>query len=457
MKIEMFKDALKYPFTGWKSFLILGIIIVCNTLKYSLQSLGLSMLLLTGLSSFSLIFALFIYGYGIRILKSSLTGYDELPVFESWMEMFKDGIKAIVAAVGYTIPLILILGVGSLLLGFVAGHIGTNIIMVYLSIFLIILFLYLILVFPIYLMALANMAFYDDWNAAFDFSEVFSKISRIGWRNFFAWYIIIILIFLALIFAFGEIGVFFNLISLKIVGTLLTQLILLPYMTIFMFRSVALFYSSENYGYLVCEKCGGYYKLQPGESPEDFSDMCECGGKLKFVQELNDKSKNNKKSQKQNFKDNLTSLLSNKRNLAIIGFLIVVICVIGFTSTQKTVVTNSTLVGTYNISDIGNDPYGTVVTIPQGTTNIKIEYNLSWTPVSHGTNGIIIDGYNTNVTTGSSLTQLNGNVIYNKAFQLHKDQNKTGTLNLDGSSIKCLVISQNGLNGTIKIYACKKN
>ncbi len=32
-------------------------------------------------------------------------------------------------------------------------------------------------------------------------------------------------------------------------------------------------------GYLRCEKCGGYYELQEGESPEDFEE-CECGGKL---------------------------------------------------------------------------------------------------------------------------------------------------------------------------------
>lgn len=32
--------------------------------------------------------------------------------------------------------------------------------------------------------------------------------------------------------------------------------------------------------YLICDKCGGYYELQEGESPEDF-DVCQCGGKLK--------------------------------------------------------------------------------------------------------------------------------------------------------------------------------
>ncbi|AEG17290.1 hypothetical protein [Methanobacterium paludis] len=34
-------------------------------------------------------------------------------------------------------------------------------------------------------------------------------------------------------------------------------------------------------GYLICKKCGGYYELQPGESPEDF-DSCQCGGKLEY-------------------------------------------------------------------------------------------------------------------------------------------------------------------------------
>jgi len=38
-------------------------------------------------------------------------------------------------------------------------------------------------------------------------------------------------------------------------------------------------------GYLKCEKCGGYYELQEGESPEDF-DVCECGGELKHVKTI---------------------------------------------------------------------------------------------------------------------------------------------------------------------------
>lgn len=41
-------------------------------------------------------------------------------------------------------------------------------------------------------------------------------------------------------------------------------------------------------GYLVCDACGGYYELQEGEKPEDYSDECECGGKLHYQESLED-------------------------------------------------------------------------------------------------------------------------------------------------------------------------
>lgn len=40
--------------------------------------------------------------------------------------------------------------------------------------------------------------------------------------------------------------------------------------------------------YLICEQCGGYYELREGEKVEDFSDECECGGKLYYAESLQD-------------------------------------------------------------------------------------------------------------------------------------------------------------------------
>lgn len=39
-------------------------------------------------------------------------------------------------------------------------------------------------------------------------------------------------------------------------------------------------------GYLVCTDCKGYYELQPGEKPEDFTINCTCGGELAYVKNL---------------------------------------------------------------------------------------------------------------------------------------------------------------------------
>ena len=46
-------------------------------------------------------------------------------------------------------------------------------------------------------------------------------------------------------------------------------------------------------GYVICEKCGGYYKLEKGESFEDF-DRCQCGGSLKYVKSIQKRKKKQK-------------------------------------------------------------------------------------------------------------------------------------------------------------------
>ena len=46
-------------------------------------------------------------------------------------------------------------------------------------------------------------------------------------------------------------------------------------------------YQDDN-GYLICEKCKRYYQLKTGESPEDFTDECECGGKLQYSETLDE-------------------------------------------------------------------------------------------------------------------------------------------------------------------------
>jgi hypothetical protein len=39
-------------------------------------------------------------------------------------------------------------------------------------------------------------------------------------------------------------------------------------------------------GYLICVKCKSYYKLQSGESAKNFVGKCDCGGKYRYVENL---------------------------------------------------------------------------------------------------------------------------------------------------------------------------
>ncbi len=48
--------------------------------------------------------------------------------------------------------------------------------------------------------------------------------------------------------------------------------------------------------YLICNKCGKCYKLQPGESPEDFYLTCDCSGELKPYNNLDDYHNNRSKN-----------------------------------------------------------------------------------------------------------------------------------------------------------------
>ena len=79
-------------------------------------------------------------------------------------------------------------------------------------------------------------------------------------------------------------------------------------------------FHNENRGYVYCEKCGGYYKLQDGESPEDF-DTCQCGGKLKYADNINEviKAENADSSSKviklQNINNKCMNCGSTKLNL----------------------------------------------------------------------------------------------------------------------------------------------
>ena len=104
-------------------------------------------------------------------------------------------------------------------------------------------------------MAIANMANHEsDIRAAFKFIQIFSKIGNIGWRKLIIWYLITGIVFLILTGIWIVIFTFIITLIWSIVGTttrhimedVLISLIVIPYITMYFYRSVALIYKPND-------------------------------------------------------------------------------------------------------------------------------------------------------------------------------------------------------------------
>jgi len=102
--------------------------------------------------------------------------------------------------------------------------------------------------------------------------------------------------------------------------------------------------------YLICDKCGKQYELQLGESPDDFLDMCDCGGELKVYNNLDDYHKDINRSKK----------VSTGRGSLKSKFLIVIIILmvgIGLAYTWANISDTSNLLGYNSIGSVNKIVY----------------------------------------------------------------------------------------------------
>jgi hypothetical protein len=221
---EIISDAVKFPSSDWKKVLILGVFF---------------------LLSMVLIGIFFVSGYFLRIIKSTLAGYDELPEFDEWGGMFIDGLKVIVVSIVYMIipTIVILIGVFASLstISYSSSTITDPTIFFGLISFTAIIGGILALIFALVAyVAIVNMALYDEIGAAFRFSEILERISMIGWGKYIIWYIIMIII--------GIVGGFIASILniIPFVGFIIALLLVYPYLQMIWARSLALIFASSE-------------------------------------------------------------------------------------------------------------------------------------------------------------------------------------------------------------------
>lgn len=246
---DVVSDALKYPLSDWTKILILGIISVIAGIASISRIIMPYNALISVLGIIGFIVGLLAYGYIFRIIKSSLAGVSELPSFDDLVTMFIDGIKVVIVGLIYAIPAIILILIfaASLVFSLISNPSSIPVGMIIgAGIGITLAMLYMLIITPIIAMAMANMAYNDsEFGAAFRFSEILDKIGNIGWGNLIIWYIVTGIIYIILAGIGGIITGLFGLIH-PVLTTILMSLIVVPYLQMYLARSVALAYSSQE-------------------------------------------------------------------------------------------------------------------------------------------------------------------------------------------------------------------
>jgi hypothetical protein len=253
MKIgEIINDAILYPLSDWRTFLFLGLIIVLGSLNTITGKFFSKTLIIVLFAILALIFTLVTLGYQLRILESTVKGNNILPALSRSKQLIFDGLRVFIVSVVYIIPLVVILVPLITVLAITSIGSGANMagtgLFKYFGAVLVIAGLYLLIMYPIFFMALVNMANNErDIGAAFKFGDIKNVISNIGLGKFIIWYIITGLIYILILLIELGLPALFNTINIKPLGSLIAALLVSPFALIFLYRSVALIYLDGVY------------------------------------------------------------------------------------------------------------------------------------------------------------------------------------------------------------------
>lgn len=226
---EIIGDAFKYPVSNWKQLLILGVIVLISQFSMEIvMGYGRVSGLLYFLLIPALVASILILGYQLRTIRTSIMGENEPPEFNEWTKLFLNGLRLFITSLVYGIIPTIVLVVGFIML--LVGSSGIGVIILLLGAIL------LIIVGIISVMAISNMAYYDEIGAAFRFGEIRERIESIGWLRY-----ILMLILLGIFYII--LAVVAALVTLiPFAGLVLVSLIIYPFMYLFMYRAYGLIF-----------------------------------------------------------------------------------------------------------------------------------------------------------------------------------------------------------------------
>ena len=177
---NVFKDSLTYPFSDWKRFLNLFILIFLSVVFSQTIIITIVSSLITG-------------GYLIRIIESTLDDKEKLPEFSNMKKLLMDGLRYVIVSIIYGIPVAIV----SLLKTVISLGIEPNSIKISFVVSIILGFCINL----IFLMGLTNMVHEKTIKGAFQFKRILRLIKELGWKNYLIYLIFYTLIVEGISFA----------------------------------------------------------------------------------------------------------------------------------------------------------------------------------------------------------------------------------------------------------------
>ncbi len=232
---EIFSDAIKYPFSDVKAFLIVGVIALLSgitsiALSFNVDNTSAVLLL----SVIGIIFAVILTGYGVDVIKGGIEHSGAIPEIDL-MKNLVTGIKAIIIEIVYfLIPIIIIF-----ILGMITGAIGASLNHIAAATGItVVIGIILVIVFAIFeTVAIARFADTGDMGAALSIGEVIEDVKKIGILQIIAFVILAFIIMVVAMVIAGFIGM------IPFVGIIIGTLLIGAFVALFYNRALGLLYS----------------------------------------------------------------------------------------------------------------------------------------------------------------------------------------------------------------------
>ena len=261
---EIILDAIKYPISDTRKFLIFCVLIILMSLSTILPSYGLKDgTLAIILSIVTLIVSFIVLGYSVEVIKGGTEGNNTLPDFD-YVKQFIIGIKALILDIIYfIIPAVIVLIVASasglfssftnivyVSIGAISNNTNnlttimaaipkstmntfTNALTVTLIVAIILFIIFSLMSFT----GMVRFARSGSGTEGLRFREIIKDISKVGLVKIIVTLIVIYIIAVALTFVIGLIGL------IPYIGVFIGIFIGVPFILLFLYRAIGLLYA----------------------------------------------------------------------------------------------------------------------------------------------------------------------------------------------------------------------